>query len=128
MSYDGAARRLRETILSRSERATAHDEEPPRHFERFERGRISERKEGDAEREPLIRFVRSGKGWECSELTWVVAFFMSEGSISLRCLLRCLRGCSAGFFFRAGHLGERDAAPTGLEHVKRRPCSTRRRA
>jgi hypothetical protein len=24
----------------------------------------------------------------------------------------------------AGHLGERDAAPTGLEHVKRRPCST----
>ena len=54
------------SILSRSERATAHDEEPPRHFERFERGRISERKEGDAEREPLIRFVRTGKGWECS--------------------------------------------------------------
>ncbi len=53
------------SILSRSERATAHDEEPPRHFERFERGRISERKEGDAEREPLIRFVRTGKGWEC---------------------------------------------------------------
>ena len=30
-----------ESILSRSERATAHDEEPPRHFKRFDRGRIS---------------------------------------------------------------------------------------
>jgi hypothetical protein len=25
------------------------------------------KKEGDAEHEPLIRFVRTGKGWECSE-------------------------------------------------------------
>ena len=64
------------SILSRSGRATAHDvEEPPSASNVLnERGRISVvlsylllKKEGDAEREPRFRIIRSGKGWDCSD-------------------------------------------------------------
>jgi hypothetical protein len=41
------------------------------------------------------------------------------------CVAYCVAYATAARAFSfAGHLGERDAAPTGLEHVKRRPCST----
>lgn len=57
-------------------RGQSHDEEPPRHSNGSERrrtagsartGYLLPKKEGDAEREPRIRFVRTGRGWECSD-------------------------------------------------------------